>query len=445
MKRKLLWKLCLILVTGLVSFFYLLHLFTLKTEESMSFIAEQDRAQLQAWGAHAEQLYTAGKTTQLNTWLADLKAQENTWISIAGFKVKHIAGETFDKEIVGNYHFGRSVEWKIHLYFEQNPIMEIPFTDSNASLLIKLPDRMRPGNHWTTTKFMLQIIMPMLVLVVLSIILYRHIITPLQQLEKATAEFSRGNFSVRVAKYLGGRKDELAQLALTFDKMASHIGELINNQRQLISDLSHELRTPLTRLDIAVENFDEHESKQHLERITRESKHIRKLVEDSLTLAWLENEKPIIQQEPVDLVDLLDVLIEDARYEFPDRKLIVNAPASAIIENSCHRALCPAIENVIRNALRYTPVSEQVTISMSLEAGSYKLQISDQGPGIPEQYLEKVFEPFFRVDDARISEGDSFGLGLALAKRHLASVRAQISAENDPAGGLIVVIMIPIS
>ncbi|MGO2478015.1 MAG: histidine kinase sensor domain-containing protein [Pseudoalteromonas sp.] len=445
MKRKLLWKLCLILVTGLVSFFYLLHLFTLKTEESMSFIAEQDRTQLKAWGAHAEKLYSAGQTNQLNAWLAELKAQENTWISVASFKVEHIAGDPFDKNIVGGYHFGRSVEWKIHLYFEQNPIMEIPFTHINGGLLIKLPERMRPGNHWTTTKFMLQIIMPMLVLVVLSIILYRHIITPLQQLEKATTEFSRGNFSVRVAKYLGGRKDELAQLACTFDKMASRIGELINNQRQLISDLSHELRTPLTRLDIAVENFDEHESKQHLERITRESKHIRKLVEDSLTLAWLENEKPIIKQEPVDLVDLLDVLIDDARYEFPDRQLVVHAPTSAMIENSCHRALCPAIENVIRNALRHTPASEQVTISMSLEAGYYKLQISDQGPGIPEQFLEKVFEPFFRVDDTRISEVDSFGLGLALAKRHLASVRATIHAVNGQRGGLVVVIMIPIS
>ncbi len=445
MKRKLLWKLCLILATGLVAFFYLLHLFTLKTEESMSFIAKQDRAQLQAWGSHAESLYTQGELGKLNEWLNILKAQEDTWISITGFNVNHIAGEPFDKSIVGSYHFGRSVEWKIHLYFEQNPIMEIPFATADASLLIKLPDRMRPGSHWTTTKFILQIIMPMLVLVVLSIILYRHIITPLQKLDKATAEFSRGNFSVRVAKHLGGRTDELAQLAFTFDKMASRIGELINNQRQLISDLSHELRTPLTRLDIAVDNFEQHDSQRHLERISRESKHIRKLVEDSLTLAWLENEKPIIQQEPVDLVDLLDVLIDDARFEFPDRKIMLNIPPSAVIENSCHRALGPAIENVVRNALRYTPAYAQVTINLSLESGAYKLQVLDQGPGIPEQFLQKVFEPFFRVDDARISDGDSFGLGLALAKRHLASVRAQISAHNHDSGGLIVVIMIPIS
>ncbi|WP_102796258.1 histidine kinase sensor domain-containing protein [Bowmanella denitrificans] len=443
MKRTLFWKFFVVLATGTVAFFYLLHILTIKTEENMSFIAEKDKQELQSWGAQAEAFILSKQFDALDAWLTEIKNKENTWLSIASFEALHIAGENFDKDFVGSYHFGRSVDWKIHLYFAENPVMELPFTTLNASLLVKLPERMRPGTYWSTARFVMQIMLPMTVLALLSFVLYRHIMSPLQRLDKATKEFSMGNFEARVGKYLGNRDDELSHLADTFDQMACRIGELIASQRQLISDLSHELRTPLTRLDIAVSGFDNANSQQHLMRIGRESQHIRKLVEDTLTLAWLDNEKPVLQQEQLDLVDLLDVLIEDAKFEFPDRHIHLDSPVNAIVQNSSHRALCLAIENVIRNALRYTPPGKVVHIALNQGQDNFCILVSDQGPGIPEQYLQKVFEPFFRVDDARQGDNHSFGLGLALAKRHLASVRASIHAENRAGGGLQVVIRIP--
>ena len=445
MNKQPLWKLCLIIVTGLVTFFYILSVLTSRTEEGMSFIAAKDRAQLKAWGKEAERLYLLDNKTELNHWLTTLKVQENTWLAVASFNIEHIAGEKLEKRLVDGQHFGRNVDWKIHLYFENNPTMELRFSQANASFLIKLPNRMRPGGYWLTTRIIMQILLPMAILILLSTLLYRHIITPLKQLDNAASAFSKGDFEVRVRQLLGDRNDELSHLASTFDLMASRIGELISNQRQLISDLSHELRTPLTRLDIAVNNFESKNSRQHLERIARESTHIRKLVEDTLTLAWLENENPIIQQEDVDLVDLLDVVIDDAKFEFTDRKLQFNSPSNAVISNSSHKALCPALENIIRNALRYTPINKTVVVSLSQYDKHYCISVIDQGPGIPEQYLDKVFNPFFRVDNSRIAENDSFGLGLALAKRHLNSVRAKIKAENQQQGGLSVTIMIPIT
>jgi two-component system sensor histidine kinase PfeS len=443
MNRKILWKLCLILATGLVAFFYALNALTTQTEESMSFIADKDRMQLKAWGNEAERLYLSGQQQQLENLLNTIKQEENTRVSVAGFKTIHIAGE-YPKNSTGiTYHYGRSIDWKIHLYFKSNPIMELPFSQDNVSFLIQLPERMRPGTYWLTTRMAMQIFMPLAILILLSVLLYRHIITPLRRLDKATTAFSEGDYNVRVKKHLGNRNDELSHLASTFDQMASRIGELILNQRELISDLSHELRTPLTRLDIAVNSFETQESQYHLERISRESQHIRKLVEDTLTLAWLENEKPIIQQEDVDLVDLLDVLIDDAKFEYPDRKLILDCPSNAIIHNSSHKALGSAIENVIRNALRYTPFGKSVRVELTPCEQHYCLNIIDQGPGIPEQYLTRIFNPFFRVDNAHMTESDSFGLGLALAKRHLNSVRAKISADNHLKGGLMVTIIIP--
>lgn len=445
MNRKILWKLCLILATGLVAFFYALNALTTQTEESMSFIADKDRMQLKAWGNEAERLYLSGQQQQLENLLNTIKQEENTRVSVAGFKTIHIAGE-YPKNSTGiTYHYGRSIDWKIHLYFKSNPIMELPFSQGNVSFLIQLPERMRPGTYWLTTRMAMQIFMPLAILILLSVLLYRHIITPLRRLDKATTAFSEGDFNVRVKKHLGKRNDELSHLASTFDQMASRIGELILNQRELISDLSHELRTPLTRLDIAVNSFEIQESQYHLERISRESQHIRKLVEDTLTLAWLENEKPIIQQEDVDLVDLLDVLIDDAKFEYPDRKITLDCPSNAIIHNSSHKALGSAIENVIRNALRYTPLGKSVWVELTPCDQHYCLNIIDQGPGIPEQYLARIFNPFFRVDNAHMAEGDSFGLGLALAKRHLNSVRAKISADNHLKGGLMVTIIIPMT
>ena len=445
MNRKILWKLCLILATGLVAFFYALNALTTQTEESMSFIADKDRLQLKAWGNEAERLYLSGQQQQLENLLSTIKQEENTRVSVAGFKTIHIAGE-YPKNSTGiTYHYGRSIDWKIHLYFKSNPIMELPFSQGNVSFLIQLPERMRPGTYWLTTRMAMQIFMPLAILILLSVLLYRHIITPLRRLDKATTAFSEGDFNVRVKKHLGKRNDELSHLASTFDQMASRIGELILNQRELISDLSHELRTPLTRLDIAVNSFEIQESQYHLERISRESQHIRKLVEDTLTLAWLENEKPIIQQEDVDLVDLLDVLIDDAKFEYPDRKITLDCPSNAIIHNSSHKALGSAIENVIRNALRYTPLGKSVRVELTPCDQHYCLNIIDQGQGIPEQYLARIFNPFFRVDNAHMAEGDSFGLGLALAKRHLNSVRAKISADNHLKGGLMVTIIIPMT
>jgi len=445
MKRKLLWKLCLIIAIGLVAFFYALSALTSKTEEGMSFIADKDRNQLKAWGNQVEQLYLSNQHDQLEALLESIRTTENTRVSVVRFKIEHLAGEKPEKHIVGAYHFGRSVDWKIHLYFEYNPIMELPFKSSTGSFLIQLPERMRPGTYWRTTRLLMQIIVPMAILILLSILLYRYIITPLKQLDKATTAFSKGDFDVRVRKHLGSRNDELSHLATTFDQMASRIGQLISNQRQLISDLSHELRTPLTRLDIAVESYEERESQYHLDRIARESQHIRKLVEDTLTLAWLENEEPIIQQEDVDLVDLLDVLTEDAKFEFPDRNILLDTPSNALIQNTSHRALCPAIENIIRNALRYTPKGKYVWVKLTQANDYYCIEIIDQGPGIPEQYLDRIFNPFFRVDNSRMAENDSFGLGLALAKRHLNSIRGTVTAKNETLEGLSVVIMIPIS
>ena len=444
MTNKLFLKLCLIIATSIVILFYLLNILTLKTEEGMSFLAEEDKKTLTKWGIKAEKLFVSGDSDALEQWLTQLQKQENTWMVVAAFDIENIAGETLKSEYYQGYNLGRSIDWKIHLYFDRNPVMQMQFSDKKTSLLVYLPDRMRPGAYWRYMQVTLQIILPAILLILLSYLLYRYIMAPLIQLKKATRDFSRGHFGVSAKKMIGKRNDEFSELAVTFDQMAARIGEQITSQRQLIADLSHELRTPLTRLDIALDKENNLlNPSENIDRIDRESKQIRKLVEDTLSLAWLENEQPELQQESLELIDLLDVLIDDAKFEFPDRAIDCQLPDSALIANSSHRAAGQALENVLRNALRYTPKGKKVSVSVLENESSFQVNILDQGPGVPEQYLDTIFKPFFRIDSSRAANSDSFGLGLALAKRQLATIKASITASNRLPEGLCMTVDFP--
>ena len=444
MNRRLLWKLCLIIATGTVALFYFIDQAVTHTEEDMSMLTQADRETIRAWGKKAETFYEQGELEALNQWLAELEQAENTWVSVASANIQHIAGSSLEGQYVYGYNLGRDVEWKVHLYFEHNPVMEVPFSSGKASFLIQLPESMRPGVYWEQTRIVLQIILPMILLGILSLVLYQHIMSPLRQLELATRQFSQGNLDVRVRQLLGNRDDELSQLSSTFDRMAARIGELIISQRQLIADLSHELRTPLARLDIAVEAlFKDPHRNENLERIRRESRHIRKLVDDTLTLAWLDTEQPQLKSESLDLVDLIDVLIEDARFEFPNRTLSSNLPDSAPVENSSHLALGQALENILRNAMRYTPAGKKVTVDLHSNKDKYQVTIQDEGPGVPDQHLKSIFKPFFRVDASRMANSESFGLGLALSQRQIEAIGGKVWAKNRHSGGLEMQVDVP--
>ncbi len=443
MSRQLFWKMCLIIATGVVALFYFINQLTSQTEEGMSMLALEHRQAITQWGRDAEQLYKTGDIEGLKLYLTELKQQESTWISVINFDYEKVAGETLEQVYNGEPMFGRSIDWKIHLYLDYNPVMEVLFKDVRASFLIQLPERMRPGAYWRYTQITMQIIIPTLLLALLSFFLYRYIMKPLLQLQSATQHFSAGEFDVRASQLMGKRNDEFSSLAKTFDDMASRIGEQIISQRQLIADLSHELRTPLTRLDIALAAVEVEQKSTNIDRINRESKHIRRLVEDTLTLAWLDNEKPELQQESLDLSDLLDVLIADAQFEFPDRIIKSDLPTNALIENSSHRAVGQALENILRNAVRYTPVGKTVAVSVVDTESEYQITILDQGSGVPEELLKAIFKPFFRVDKSRERKGSSFGLGLALAQRQLAAVRGSVMASNGEEEGLHMLITLP--
>ena len=439
MNRRLFWKLCIVIGVGSVALFWIIARVAWQTEERMSFIETEHQQTLRHYGEQAEALYRAGDHQALERWLTTLQQQERTWAAVLSAEVRPLAGELSPRFLEG-FGMGRDVSWKIHLYFAENPIMDIPFSDRSASLIIQLPPRMRPGLNWHYAKLLLQLVVPLVLMLIVCLVLYRHLMQPLRRLEQATRQFSDGRYEVRVRSLLGSRNDELASLAETFDAMAERTGQLIIDQRQRLADMSHELRTPLTRIEMAVSLAEQGaDSRMLLERIRDDCNGMRQLVEDALTLSWLENEQPQLRDETLDLTELLDSILDDARFEYPDRQLLAELPSEAVLTGSSHRALGQAIENVVRNALDHTPAGSTVAVSLSAEPERWLLVVDDQGPGVEEQWLERIFQPFFRASSGRAG----YGLGLALAHRQIRATGGSIQASNRQGGGLRMAISLP--
>ncbi len=445
MKTTFFWRLSASIVFATIALFSLINYLTNETEWHMSFISTTHQQQLRDYAEQAELLYLQEDQQDLRKWIQTLQEKENTWVAIVESNLTPISGSKMQQSYLNAFKLGRGIDWKVHLYFDQNPVMELPFVGKNIHFLIRLPERMRPGAYWQHMDLLLQVALPLLPLLLLTSLLYRYLMSPLRRLRVATQKFSEGDHSVRIRPNLGSRNDELTDLADAFDQMAESTSELIIKQRQLIADLSHELRTPITRMELAIGSAKQGIAQvQLLPRLEKETSEIRNLVEDTLTLAWLENEKPTLTGETFDLIELIEVIIEDAKFEFATAQFITFLPTQLKLNNCNQRALAQALENLIRNALKYSPHDKAVTVTVTVESvqGNLSIFINDQGNGVPEEFLERIFQPFFRVDKSRDKNPDGFGLGLALARRQIEAISGSLSATNS-CPGLKMTIILP--
>jgi two-component system sensor histidine kinase CpxA len=278
--------------------------------------------------------------------------------------------------------------------------------------------------------------------------LARHLTSPVEKLRAATQDLAAGNLSARVLPTMGKRRDELASLAADFDLMAEKIEALINSQRRLLGDISHELRSPLARLNVALELARQRagaDASSALERIQHEAENLNEMIGQLLALTRLESGAEGLRKTAFDLVELVSAITADAQFEAGSRNRAVRFKASShctIVGNEL--LLRRAIENVVRNAVQYTAEGTEVEVELRAEAGAV-ITIRDHGTGVPENALVEIFRPFYRVDDARDREAGGVGLGLAITDRAVRLHGGSIEAANQPTGGLVVTITLPIT
>jgi two-component system, OmpR family, sensor histidine kinase CpxA len=283
-------------------------------------------------------------------------------------------------------------------------------------------------------------------------VLARYLTAPIVRLRAATQRLAAGDLTARAAALPMRRHDEIGELVRDFDAMAERLEGLVNAQSHLLNDVSHELRSPLARLNVALglaRRRTGPDAQGALERIELEAERLNELIGRLLTLARLEGGEDSMQKSQIHLEDLLRQIAEDADFEAQSRNCRVNH----IIEQGCvvvgnPALLHSAIENVVRNATRYT--SEGTVVEVRLEKADRAngpeavLTVLDSGPGVPQDALDKLFQPFYRLDDARNRETGGVGLGLAITERTVRLHGGSVSAANRPEGGLVVEIRIPI-
>lgn len=273
----------------------------------------------------------------------------------------------------------------------------------------------------------------MAVAVLLCYWLAYHLTSPVRALQKAVERFGRGDLTARAGSK---RRDELGQLARTFDRMAGRIETLLAAERRLLLDISHELRSPLARLGVAVELARSGENLDSaLNRIQKESDRLNALVGQLLQVTRAEGDPSSLRRDPMRLDELVQQLVEDSGLEAAAHgcALKYEKREPALVEGD-PELLRRAIENVIRNAIRYAPPKSTVEVSMARRNGSAVVDVRDQGPGVPEEALPRLFDAFYRVDGDRNRTSGGIGLGLSIARRAIELHKGAIRARNAHPG-----------
>ena len=262
----------------------------------------------------------------------------------------------------------------------------------------------------------------------LCYILARHLTSPLRSMQKTIERFGRGDFSARVNSRRG---DELGQLARTVDQMAERIDLLLKSQRRLLQDISHELRSPLARLGVAVELArGGGDAALALNRVEREADRLNTLVGELIQVTRAEGDPAGLAVEPVRLDELVRVILDDVHIEAERRGVALNPHIEEAELDGNPELLRRAIENIVRNAIRYSPEGGKVDITLQRSHHVFRVAVRDYGAGVPEESLSSIFDPFYRVETDRGRTSGGVGLGLAIAKRAVELHHGQMRAAN---------------
>ena len=270
-----------------------------------------------------------------------------------------------------------------------------------------------------------------------------NIASPLRDLARAVERFGRGDLSVRLNSR---RTDEIGELSRSFDRMAERIGTLMTGERRLLQDVSHELRSPLARLSFAAELVRTAVDRDAaVERMKKEIDRLADLVGTLVEVTRAEGDPSAARLEPLRLGELLQEVAADCHVDADARGCGITISDAADVTLRADRELLRrAVENVVRNAIRYTPQGATVQVRTENAGESVLISVRDSGPGVPEELLPKIFEPFFRVDDSRDSSTGGVGLGLAIAYRAISVHHGRVWAQNvNP--GLNVLIELPVA
>lgn len=280
-----------------------------------------------------------------------------------------------------------------------------------------------------------------------SAMLAWNLTRPMLQMRQAFGRVSQGDLSVRLFATMGRRHDELSEVARDFDSMAERLQVLVKAREELLHDVSHELRSPLARLQLAIGLARQNplNVETSLTRIEHEAGRLDKMIGELLALSRTEN-SIMPDEEYFDLYGLVEAVVNDARYEaqLPGVEIVLNADDADDQDYTVKgnaELMRRAIDNVVRNALRFSARGQAITVSLKTLDNYLCVEVADQGPGVEEDKLSSIFDPFVRVMSPLSGKG--YGLGLAITKKVMVAHQGKIDARNGSPRGLIIDLKVP--
>jgi two-component system sensor histidine kinase CpxA len=278
--------------------------------------------------------------------------------------------------------------------------------------------------------------------------LAQHLSAPIRRIQEGARALATENLDVRVSAGLEGRKDELAVLARDFDAMANQLRANRGAITRLLRDISHELRSPLARMRLAVglARRPTADLTRQLDRLEREIERLDGLISQVLKLARLNGTDAPFEREAFDLDEVIEEVVRDANFEGTAKGCRVETRGAAKSALNGNRELLrSAIENVLRNAVRYSPDGAPVDVAVERSEAGLTVSIRDRGPGVPANDLERIFEPFYRVAESRDRDSGGEGIGLAITSQVMKAHGGSAQAGNRSDGGFEVRLNLPLA
>jgi two-component system OmpR family sensor kinase len=282
--------------------------------------------------------------------------------------------------------------------------------------------------------------------------LAQHLSAPIRRIQEGARALASESLDAgarpgyRVSEGLEGRKDELAVLARDFDAMADKLRANRGAITQLLRDISHELRSPLARMRVALglARQPPADLARQLDRLEREIERLDSLISQVLKLARLHGTDAVFARETFDLDDVIEEVVRDANFEGAVKNCKVRLDGAARVAVNGNRDLLrSAVENVLRNAVRYSPLDARVDVTVMRTDSDVLILILDHGPGVPAGDLERIFEPFYRVAESRDRDSGGEGIGLAITAQVMKAHGGWARANNVQGGGFEVRLNLP--
>ncbi len=413
---------------------------TFQTEPMFARWQRSARTQLSVYAGTSMQIYDKQGDAGLREYLSRLHDIETTKeIDILGKDGRTMVGDLtemgdFDG-VIERAKTGGQAELDVTPNDSALGAIPIRFADGDSAVLVVRWSAPRiPSLFFDSWLGYLRLAGLLLTAIVVCYGLALYLTAPIRKLREATQKLAAGDLKTRVATRVVRRRDELADLARDFDVMAERIESLITSQQRLTQDISHELRSPLARVNVALELVRQKatpEMRPMLDRIETESERLNEMIARILTLAKLESGTDDYERRRIDLTELIRDVAADADFEAQSKgKSVVVGSADNCSVMGSDNLLRSAIENVLRNAVRYTAQDTAVNVSVEAVNGHAIVKVADHGGGVPEDELANLFRPFYRVGEDRTRRTGGIGLGLAIAERAVTAHKGLISAVN---------------